>query len=219
MTEIETRTEPPDLDIHRAELAAAPGPGAMVRYARMQLHPDATPPQVRDWLAAYGHKISRSTLYDNMKEPSVSAPRGITDTSDLPKLTDEQLAALDAATAAGVAAVAPSRATAEVGAEQAGPSAAAGIAPVAEHDQPRAASLADSEDFLAELNAGRHTAVIDAVPSGVRNAAGLDTGIPVAVPEGPERPEEGPEVSGLDSGSVQKSGSPAGHVPEVRPDT
>jgi hypothetical protein len=106
MTDTETRTQPPDFDLHRAELAAATTPGAMVRYARDVLGAEAKAAQVRGWLAGYGHRVPKSTLYDNMpkteESASVSAPRSVTDTSDLPKLTPEQLATLDAALAAGV---------------------------------------------------------------------------------------------------------------------
>ncbi|MFE3229845.1 hypothetical protein [Nocardia sp. NPDC059228] len=106
---------PPDFDVHRAELAAARSKAAMVRYAAAQLGPDATPPQVRDWLASYGFHvpadIKPSTLYENVpkadpnaKEPeSVSPERSVTDTSDLPKLTPQELAALDAVMASAAA--------------------------------------------------------------------------------------------------------------------
>lgn len=84
----------PDFDLHRAELEAASSKADMVRYACAQLGAP-TSAQVREWLVAYGKTVSKTTLYDTVK--AYRHERGLTDTGDLPKLTTEALAELDAA--------------------------------------------------------------------------------------------------------------------------
>ncbi|MBF6333671.1 hypothetical protein [Nocardia transvalensis] len=49
-------------DIHRAELARARTVGALVRYARAQLGPDAPALMVQEWLANYGYAVPDAAL-------------------------------------------------------------------------------------------------------------------------------------------------------------
>ncbi|WP_280463526.1 hypothetical protein [Nocardia carnea] len=96
MTEIETTSDAADIgELHRLELEAAPTKAAQIRYAARVLGPKPTYPQVRDWLAEYGIEAGKSTICAHLakvREHSGNGP----DTSDLPKLTREQMDALEA---------------------------------------------------------------------------------------------------------------------------
>ncbi len=167
-------------DMHRAELAAAPDAIVKVRYAKQVLGPDATRPQVKQWLIEQGHEVSRSTFYEAWKKAEnapmpMPEPRSVTDTADLPKLTDEQLAALDAA----IALAAPATATEPD--------------PEPEDDEAAAAQLLEVDQ-----------ADIDPEPSGaeVRDVPVAEDRTPAVEPEPipAETPDEIPAESGIPAG-------------------
>ncbi|MBO0852272.1 MAG: hypothetical protein J2P18_00720 [Nocardia sp.] len=71
---------------HRERLESASSMTEMVRYACAQLGKPTTA-QVREWLAAHGQTVGKSTLYKTVR--AYRDERGLADTADLPRLTAE----------------------------------------------------------------------------------------------------------------------------------
>jgi len=91
---VETPTPPVEIDPdHAAALAGIKAQSDKVRYACQVVGPNTD--DVRTWLAAYGHSTRRS--YVSTLVTAYRSNRSATDTGDLPPLTPDVLAELDAA--------------------------------------------------------------------------------------------------------------------------
>ncbi|WP_051133611.1 hypothetical protein [Nocardia paucivorans] len=228
-------TETADIDVHRLELEAMPSKAAQVRYAAGVLGPDASRPDVRDWLAGFGIAVPKSTLYENVaKVQGERVPGTGPDTRDLPKLTDERLAALEAEFSrteeAADAPAVPRPEPAETdpaaslvagpdpsaGRGESGPESGSGGPVVGDSGRTEASESGSGP----ELESGPGPDESGSPVQGP-DESGSESGSPVQGPDesGSESgsPVQGPDESGSESGSPVRS--PDGPGPEVRPES